>query len=179
MALSYFMIDWHCVSWRRMTHAWKTVPTHPVCKDNLADMKSPCLPQASWWNAVLSNHEGQTSVLQLSVCKLSTMAPLNLVKSSYSFCRGRLLPLQPLGHARRWKRLQDNGRTTAVWQRLDLDFHEQTWSTTLNIVPDLLLHVQARYILQPALRCTQANYVSETKQTLHSRMNSPRQSIKD
>lgn len=122
--------------------------THPVCKGNLADTNSPCLPPGILVEHHTAKARGTNSALQLSVCKLSMIASSNLVKSSYSFCTEMLLPpLQPLNHACGWQRLEDDGHKTAVCPCLDSDFQKQTQITTLNILPDLLLHIQACYIL--------------------------------
>lgn len=127
-----FMTHCRWVSWR-----WtRSMPRR--------ESRTPCLQRQlgrkkrnASWNAVL--------------CKFSTTATLNLVKSSCSFRRRRLFPpWQPSGPACRWQRLRDDGRTAAVRPRLDSRLHEQIQSTALNITPDLLLHIQACYILQPA-----------------------------
>lgn len=86
--------------------------------------------------------------------------------------------IQSVRSAQCCQRLIDDRHKTDICMSLDSDIHEQTQSITLNILPDLLLHISVIFFSQ-YIRCSWGNYVRENKQTLHSRMDSSRQSIKD
>lgn len=86
---------------------------------------------------MLLSNECQAAALQLSAGESEHNSFLKPAEK-FSFGTWRLLlPDQPLGHAHCWQSQQDNRGTTAIHY------------TALNILEDLLLHIQTHYIPHP------------------------------
>lgn len=135
-------IDWHWVSWRIIDLCSEEGPAHPVCKGRLAGTRIPLLTPGILTKFHAVKPQGPN---------FSPAALNEQMQSNGSFCTGRFLPLlQSIKPARCWQRLLDDRHKTDICMCLDSDIHEQTQSITLNILPDLFLHIQACYIIQPA-----------------------------
>lgn len=138
--MAFLFCDWLTLSFpgKNHFHAQRRVPHIPSAKVTWQAWGAPSGPRhpgetpCRWaMSAKLQPYSSQQA-------KLSTMASLSQLKSSFSFSTWRLLlPDQPLGHANCWQSQQDNGCTTAIHY------------TTLNILPDLLLCIQTHYIPHP------------------------------
>lgn len=146
----------------QLIHAQKTVMHIPSAKVDWQAPGPPCLSPG----ILMKFHTVKPQGPNFSPAALNQQMQSN----------GSLI--QSVRPAQCWQRLLDDRRKTDICMSLDPDTHEQTQSITLNILPDLLLHISVVFFSQH-IRCSQGNYVRETKQTLHSRMDSSRPSIKD